>query len=351
MKQLTSAVTLIPVLIYLIITYSCATNISLSVAVPQEFIDNQPGTTKLYLLNSDDCVNFQNIKLKNQEYYKSKLLAVSDSIKTLKEELEDLQKELELISNNCSTLVRQLPIDYCEKISVKTAKIAKYGDIWQLIIELTNNGDEDLKGLKLSVLFKDDYLINGHEYAVLLQPGHSSFSKLHFDLSNNLPLQYSIVSYPGGLSRVLNEALTVRIDSVISDFTNSLSDCRIQQEQLSDQIETIGITLDLYSDQAIDYLNKAVIVPVNHIMEENLRLVEFHASLSSADTVTFNGLKKELYQLLVYSDMTSDSTQYFIPVDMSKINQLTIDVSRYQPTLFFMNDQSFIENLSKYIGQ
>ena len=331
----------------ILFVFSCSAPISVSVVMPEEYFNNQNDAAQVYLLSVDEYTNILNIKTRNQQYYREKLMTVADSLNKLNTAYESLAKDLISISKNCSTMMKLLPIEYCEKIEVVPTKILRYGDVWQLSASLNNLGEEDIWGLVLSLNFKDIKIIDHREYSVFLRPGQTYlFKNITFDLSNNLPLQYSIVSYPGGTDRLLNEALTVEVDSVISMFSNSMSECRQKSEQLNQELEAVGITIDLYSEEAVDYLDKAVIKPVNRILEENLKQIPYQLRVTSADTVTFNDLKQEKYYLFVFSDIDTDSTQYSIPIDLITTSEIPpIDIAKCHPTLIFMNKNQFMNRI------
>ena len=352
MKQLFTAVQLVALFIIQLIAVSCTPEISVSVIIPDTHFEKNQDKTKIYLLTSEEYETIQSIKARNSVYYRTKLMSITDSLKVLKSGYESIYAELAVTSENCSTLLQQLPIEYCSKVEVKPIKISKYSDVWQLSVSLNNNGNEDIWGLVMSLKYKDITFIKQNEYSIFLQPNERhQFNNINFNLSNNIPLQYSMATYPGGLNKMLQEALTIEVDSVISMFSTSLSECNDKMDKLEQDMETIGITIDIYAEQIAEYLDYAVIKPVNRIIEENLRLTEKKNSIAVKDTVIFNELNKGGYQLLVYSDANADSTQYVIPVDLTQAKQATINIKNYNPQLLFLNKGRFIKNIPLLPGQ
>ena len=352
MKQLFSVVKQIALFFILLITISCTPEISVSVIVPESHFTNENKPVQVYLLSPEEYASIENVKTRNGAYFRTKLLSISDSLKILQSAYNSIASQLSSTSENCSTLIRRLPIEYCSNVVATPVQIAKYGDVWQLSASINNNGIDDIWGLVLSVNYKDNVIINHKEYSVFLQPNQRYlFNAINFDLSNNILLQYSMSTYPGGLNKMLEEALTIKVDSVLSLFSASVSDCVAKTAQLKQDMETVGISIDVYSEQTTEYLDDAIVKPVNRILEENLRRVEHKSNVTAKDTILFSGLKKGGYQLLVYSNIEADSTQYVIPVDLTKATQATINIGRYPPKLFFLNKDKFLTVIPSLLGQ
>ncbi|MCG2715888.1 MAG: hypothetical protein L6422_06345, partial [Candidatus Marinimicrobia bacterium] len=110
-------------------------------------------------------------------------------------------------------------------------------------------------------------------------------------------------TYPGGLNRLLEEAIEISVDSTISTFSHSLSTCKQQSELLKQDLEYIGIQYDTYVDQMYEYLDESVVKPANKIIENNLLNSEKRTTVSVADTVNFNQLEQGNYNLLIYSNI------------------------------------------------
>ncbi|MBN2601186.1 MAG: hypothetical protein JXR87_04265 [Candidatus Marinimicrobia bacterium] len=351
MTQLFNVVKQTALFSILLIAISCTPEISVSVIVPESRFVSQKNPIQIYLLSSEEYTAIENVKIRNGAYFRKKLLSISDSLKVLKSAYNSISRELTSTSENCSTLMQQLPIEYCSKVIASPVKIAKYGDVWQLAANLNNNGNEDIWGLVMSVKYKDNIIINHKEYSVFLQPNQNHIFNINFDLSNNIPLQYSIATYPGGLNQMLQEAMTIEVDSVISMFSASTAECKQRLVSLERDLETIGIAFDVYSERASEYLDEAIIKPVNRILEENLRQIEHKSNITDMDTVIFGSLKRGGYKLLIFSDIEADSTQYVIPVDLTQVNSATINVERCSPSQFFLNKDRFLARIPYLLGQ
>jgi len=352
MKQLFSVVKRIALFIILLIALSCTPEISVSVIVPESRLSKEKNPIQIYLLSPEEYTSIENVKTRNNAYFRTKLLSISDSLKVLKSAYNSISSQLSSTSENCSTLMQRLPIEYCSKVDAAPVQIAKYGDVWQLSASINNNGIDDIWGLVLSAKYKDNVIINHKEYSIFLQPNQRYlFNAINFDLSNNIPLQYSMSTYPGGLKKMLEEALTIEVDSVMSMFSASMSDCVAKTARLKQDLETVGITIDVYSEQTTEYLDAAIVKPVNRILEENLRRVEHKSITTVKDTIIFKELTRGGYHLLVYSDIEADSTQYVIPVDLTQANQATVNIGKYSPNLFFLNKDRFLARIPRFFNQ
>lgn len=346
MKQFSNVIKTAVPLLLLLFVFSCSPQMSVSVIVPESYFADKQNQMYLYLLTEDEYANIQDIKQRNNEYFRKKISVISDSLSVLQATYNSIYNELTVTSANCSTLTQRLPIEYCSKVTATPTSISKYGDVWQLSVSINNNGNEDIWGLVMSIKFRDAVIINRKKYSLFIQPGQRYlFNKINFDLGNNIPLQYSMATYPGGLNKMLQEALTVEIDSVISMFSISLADCQEKTVLLEQDLDAAGIAIDVYLEQMAEYLEAVLIKPVNLIIEDNLSRAEYSANLSSPDTLTFNGLKKGVYKLFAYSDIKADSIQYLIPVDLSQIEQATINLNYYQPDFLFLNKDNFLKRI------
>lgn len=111
-------------------------------------------------------------------------------------------------------------------------------------------------------------------------------------------------------------------------------------------MEILGIEIDIYSEEALNYLNVAVIKPVNRIIVKNLCQIEDHKNITIADTVIFGDLKKNEYRLFIYDNMDTDATQYVIPVGLMTQTKFSVDLSDYRLTQLFMNRKQFKNRIS-----
>jgi len=323
------------------IVNSCSHSFNVNVVVPAEYLNADNSNVSLYLLKDSDYKNLQKIKDNNSNYYQSKIRSVYDSLKHIEAEYSKILREYHEAAAECSTLSKSLTTEYCSKIRVTPNSLLRNGDLWKLIAEFTNTGDEDVWELFISVKFQDTYIINKEHYFLLILPHESIlFKNIDFDLSKNPQLQYSLVSYPGGLNALIKEALVIEIDSTISTFSFSLDKCNRDMEVFEKQLEKIGIFYDVFSVELCSYLEKSVLDPVNNILRSQLRNFEAKTFSDAADTIRFNQLEKGQYQLLVCTETGPGALERIIPVNLS--GNINIDLMRYSPQSIFISAESFI---------
>ncbi len=328
-------------LLIAILFTSCSQSVSIKIVVPEDSFPASGNSLHLYLLNSDEFQEINAVRAGSVGYFRKKSLGILDSLRKIKRTYDFTFEKYQSISINCSTLIKVLPAEYCANIDITPVKIQKYGDVWQLWVDVLNKGNDDICGLVFSVNFKNDLLIEKEQISIFLRPQENLiFKKIYLDLSQNIPLQYSMSTYPGGLNRLLEEAIEISVDSTISTFRHSLSTCKQQSELLKQDLENIGIQYDTYVDQMYEYLDEAVVKPSNKIIENNLLNSKKHTTISVADTVNFEQLDKGNYNLLIYSNVENDSLQWLIPVEL--LQDLTISIRNYPPSLFFLNCEKYM---------
>jgi hypothetical protein len=337
-------------LLIAILFASCSQSVSIKIVVPEDSLPTSGNSLSLYLLNSDEFQEINAVITGSVNYFRKKSLGKLDSLRKIKRTYDFTIEKYQSTLKNCSTLIKVLPAEYCANIDITPVKIQKYGDVWQLWVDVLNKGSDDIWGVVFSIHFKNALLIEKEQISIFLRPQENLiFKKVYLDLSQNIPLQYSMSTYPGGLNRLLEEAIEISVDSTISTFSHSLSTCKQQSELLKQDLENIGIQYDTYVDQMYEYLNNAVVKPANKIIENNLIDSEKHTTISVADTVKFEQIDKGNYNLLIYSNIENDSLQWLIPVEL--LQDLMISIRNYPPKSFFLNNKKYmirIPELTEY---
>lgn len=324
---------------------SCAPNLSLSIIIPETRLEK---ARQIYLISTEEFNSLQEIITRNDQYFHKKMKTVTDSLNVMRKDYNKMVREYQIISEQCSTLQRNLPVQYCKEIEIEPVQIAKYGDMWRIKSHIINLGDEDIWGLFLSVRFKNQYIVKQTEFPMFIPPKQRFlYHQISIDLSNNIPLQYSMATHPGGLNTLLQEALIIEVDSVISNFTDAMSDCLAKQTELKHRMEAKSIEMELYKENISEYLYQTAINPINRIISENLRHINQQTSVSSPDTIVFENLKKENYQLFSYINIDSSADHYLIPVDLSTPGTSTINIKNYQPSTLFLNRDKFLGRLNQ----
>lgn len=323
------------------ISNSCAPNLRLSVVIPETPTQQE---WQVFLMTSEEFDRIQSIITRNNAYFHKKLRNISDSLTALNRDYKVIATEFKTVSQQCSTLLEELPRQYCEKIKIEPVQIAKYGDVWRVTSHITNLGDEDVWGLIMSVKFQDQYIVRQTEFPIFIQPKQRFlYHQISFDLSANMPLQYSMATYPGGLNALLREALTVEVDSVRSMFVNAMEECRTNLTRLKRRMEAKSIETELYKENISEYLYQTAINPINRIIEQNLRNTNFQTKVSTADTIVFENVKKEMYHLFSYIDVDSTDSHYLIPVDFTSSDEFIINIQHQRPRTLFLDRDRFID--------
>ncbi|MBL7067607.1 MAG: hypothetical protein ISS29_07110 [Candidatus Marinimicrobia bacterium] len=341
MNKLSLAKHLYSLLLIAILLTSCSQSVSIKIVVPEDSIPASGNSLHLYLLNSDEFQEINAVRTGSADYFRKKSLGNLDSLRRIKRTYDFTVEKYQSTLNNCSTLIKILPAEYCANIDITPVKIQKYGDVWQLWVDVLNKGSDDIWGLVFSVHFKNDLLMEKEQISIFLRPQENLiFKKVYLDLSQNIPLQYSMSTYPGGLNKLLEEAIEISVDSTISTFSHSLSTCKQQSKLLKQDLENIGVQYDTYVDQMYEYLDESVVKPANKMIENNLLNSEKRTTVSAADTVNFDQLEKGIYNLLIYSNVENDSLQWLIPVEL--LQDLMISIRNYHPASFFLNKEKYI---------
>jgi len=320
---------------------ACSSTISLSVITPRKLLSETGVPLNFHLLNQENFQNLNTVMDANYDYYRKKSAALRDSLWIIKHQFDSYYNEYLRLSESCSTTAVQLPLSYCKNVTINPVAIQKTGDYWQIWAEIHNGGNENIDGIILSIDCLNNRIIDKFRCSIPVNPGEKViFKKLYLDLSKNLPLQYSMASYPGGLNKLLEEGIKITVDTTLSPFTKSLEKCQEQLDDLDQELKNLGLQYDARLEQGTNYLNDAVILPANRIIESKLQELSYrHGSIMKSDTVNFAQLEKGKYILLVYNSVDNDDYQWNIPLDIS--TNTLISLNKYRPTIFFMTEKRF----------
>ena len=320
---------------------ACSSTISLSVITPPKLLSETGVPLSFHLLNQESYQNLNTVIDANYDYYRKKSAALRDSLRIIKHQFDFYNNKYLHLSESCSTTAVQLPLSYCEYIKVNPVAIQKTGDYWQIWAEIYNGGNENIDGIVISIDCLNNRIIEKFRCSIPINPGEKViFKKLYLDLSKNLPLQYSMASYPGGLNKLLEEKIKITIDTTLSPFTKSMEKCQEQLADLNQELKNLGLQYDTRLEQGTNYLHDAVILPANKIVESKLQELSYrHSTIMKTDTVNFTQIEKGKYNLLVYNSVDNDDYQWNIPLDISK--NTSISLNQYRPTIFFMTAKRF----------
>jgi hypothetical protein len=326
---------------------ACSTTISLTVTTSPKLLSQTGVPLNFHLLDQQNYQNLNTVIDANYDYYRKKSAALRDSLLLIKRQFDMSYNEYLHVEESCSTTALQLPLSYCKNITVNPIAIQKTGNYWQIWAEVNNGGNEKIDGVVISVDCLNNRIVEKLRCSIPVNPGEKEiFKKLYLDLSNDLPLQYSMASYPGGLNKLLEEGIKITIDTTLSTFTKSTKECRRQLGKLSQELYDLELQYDNRLEQGADYLDQAVILPANKIIESKLQELSFkHSSIMKPDTVTFTQLEKGRYNLLVYHTAENDAYQWVLPLDIS--GNTLISLASYRPTTFFMTEKKLKIQLPK----
>jgi len=136
-------------------------------------------------------------------YMKTISYRTTDTLRTLKHFYNVMERNFDRVSEVYSQKLKKLPMEYIKYVKVKPVSIQKFGNAWKLWIKFYNCGQDKLEGLNITIQYNDEILANDQFFPVQLNPGGAPICKeICFDLSNNLPLQLKMASYPGGLEEL-----------------------------------------------------------------------------------------------------------------------------------------------------
>lgn len=326
---------------------NCSSTVSLSVITPPKLLSEAGVPLNFHLLNQENFQDLNTVIDANYDYYRKKSSTLRDSVWIIKHQYDLSYNKYLRLAESCSTIAIQLPLSYCGNIAVNPVAIQKTGNYWQIWTEIYNGGNESIDGIVISIDCLNNRIIEKFRCSIPVNPGEKViYKKLYLDLSKNLPLQYSMASYPGGLNKLLEEGFKIRIDSTLSTFTKSLENCHEQLSELTQELNNLGLQYDAWLEQGKDYLNNTVILPANRIIESKLQELSYkHGSIMKSDTLNFTALEKGKYNLLIYNTVNNDAYQWIIPLDIN--SNTFISLNSYHPTTFFVTEKKLKINFPR----
>jgi len=313
---------------------SCAPNITLKVSVDEDCFPSDSSKLKIFLLDEKGNQELTEIISSNEEYMRVISYRIYDSIRTLQRFANETERNFNKVSEEYSQKLRDLPIEYLKYVKVKPISIQKFGNAWKLWIKFYNYGQDKVESLNISVQYNDEILVNDQFIPVQLNPGGAPYCEnICFDLSNNLPLQLKMSSYPGGLEKLCS-VLICHITSVSSTFSNSVKPYQEKIDELTKEIEKTDFEIESLLEDKSDEIQSRVVNPTNKILERKLKEVaQYTGEISPFDTVKFSDLKKGNFSLIVYSSPL-DSSQWYKTIDLS--DNKVLYLSRYSRYPFFL---------------
>ena len=292
--------------------FSCTPTLPLRVTIYDSIYDQIDNKISVYLLDAKGIESLMKVHSFEISYLDSISRSIDWSINQLQSEYERKRGERFALFDQLIRKSATLSTKYIQKINPRIIDISRFENSWQVTMKFLNNGQEKIHGINVSLAFNDHNLIKNLDIQLDLNSGSVQiFDELYFDLSDNLPMHLKMASYPGGL-RELVKQMDCQIHSVVSDFDVSLRPLLDKIESLDNEINEIGMQIDLARIDQYNELTERVIRPGNIILEKNLQDIAIKVEkLSRSDTAVFQELKQRNMSVIAYST-PYDSIQWFL---------------------------------------
>ena len=308
------------------IALACAPSLQLAINAQPNVFGAPDSDITLYLLSEKQVRGIQSMIAINQIWVDTLRMKTSDSLRRL-------SKQIQVIDNRCrqdSLLIeqtkRKMPIEYRPRVKAEVSRIEKVDAFWRMVVRITNYGNERIDSLKISCQLNNRPILRNYMVRTTINPGGIIlFDQIYFDLSQDLPLNYTLSAYPGG-HEALCQALNCGIEIVYSDFTQSLQSLQNKWNECLINLQEAEIARDLMLNQADLLIQRRVTLPLSIILKKYLNSNHLASEKlhSAQDTARFNNLGKGSYFLVGVSS-TNDSTFWLRQIQIQSHSQETLN--------------------------
>ncbi len=298
------------IIVGLIFFVTCTSRYTLNIIIEDESWRESKRPLKVYLLSANEQSNMSSILTTNQDYLLRNIYQVNDSLRRMYRNYmiseAFYQKNQADLERRCYDLFEV----YRQQIKSEVSRIQKFGTVWRFWIRLENTGNEQIKGLTLTLLYKSDTLVHHQPYQVALAPGETiTFDQVYLDLANNFPLQIKLATHPEGFNQ-LPAAVTCLIDAIESDLEYFKSQEQAELRRKKQEIEELALEMESFPSQKVEELHFRIVAPINRLIETKLSALPVLTILPErADTIRFTDLKSGQYMYLAFTD-PDDSLQW-----------------------------------------